>query len=440
MVDFVTSARFGRRALATGCTLLALTIGLGCGGSGHSQAAGSVSGTGGVTSGIGTLTTASGGQPLLGSGGTSTGGSGQSTAGGSQSAASGGQTAGGGSHSTASGGQSTATGGQLGTGGQTKGSGGQSPATGGQLGTGGQTKGSGGQSTGVGGQSTASGGQSPATGGQPSTGGQSATSAATGITINGTVVPKEKAIVFIHFGHSNMHGEASKPASLHSYFYDTQPGLWSYQGGTVFNLAQEPTAPSGTTTWAGPGMALLKKAAAAVSSSSGYQFISIGRGLDSVTSVDYQKTIAGSPGDAYKSFITDRAVTLKGQVTFGAIFIMLGITERHLAADQQPGYPARIQQIVSDIRADLGEPNLPVLYCDYEQGATGDLAPTGAVGQSIMPMTRSLPGLISNLVLVPTDGLEMQDDHHFDMLGHQVWADRAIALMQNHTPSWFPWK
>jgi hypothetical protein len=130
---------------------------------------------------------------------------------------------------------------------------------------------------------------------------------------------------------------------------------------------------------------------------------------------------------------------LKGNVTFGAIVIMLGITDgEHLASNLVPAFPDRVAQLVSDMRADLGEPKLPVLFCDYEQGATGTLAPTGSVGTVMMPLVRSLPGKISNLVLVPTDGLEMQDDHHFDMQGQKDWAAHVISLMQSN--SWFPWK
>jgi lysophospholipase L1-like esterase len=31
--------------------------------------------------------------------------------------------------------------------------------------------------------------------------------------------------------------------------------------------------------------------------------------------------------------------------------------------------------------------------------------------------------------LIPTDGLPMQDDHHFNMKGHQLWAERAFDGM-----------
>ena len=250
------------------------------------------------------------------------------------------------------------------------------------------------------------------------------------ININGTLVPKEKAIAFIHFGHSNMRGQAATPASLRPFFYDTQPQLWVYQGANRFVLAKEETAPENTTiTTAGPGMALLRTAAAAAPSD--YHFISIGRGNGSSPSTEFLKG-----GVLYAAFM-NRALELKGKVTFGAMFVMLGITERHLPTADQPGYPARMQQIIADIRADLGEPNLPVLYCDYEMLATGDLAPTGVVGRVILPMTRTLPGLISKLVLVPTDGLGMQDDHHFDFSGQKLWSERAIGLMQSN--GWFPW-
>ena len=342
----------------------------------------------------------------------------------------------------------------FGSGGQSQvitGSGGQSAGTGGQSsGTGGQTQaGSGGVTLGgTGGRSAGTGGQPAGSGGSSSGSGGNTVVSGAGIMINGTFVPKEKAIVFIHFGHSNMRGLAMNPASEHSYFYDTQPGLWSYQGGTTFVLAKEPTAPEGNIMAAGPGTALLKTAAAAASSSGGYQFISIGKGVSSDTTADYQKTIGGAPGANYDSFITKKAMMLKGKVTFGAVFIMLGITERHLPTAQQSGYPMRVQQIVSDIRADLGEPNLPILYCDYEQNALGPLAPNGSVGLVIMPMTRTLPGLIKYLQLVPTDMIpraDYEDDHHFNMTGHEIWATQAIGIMTSttdvdHPNGWFPWK
>jgi hypothetical protein len=399
---------------------LAIILGVACGLKAHPQ---SESGSGGSSVRVqetGGKTTGSGGQ-TGGMGGQTTGVGGQTTGSGGQTTGSGGQTTSSGSQTTNSGGQTTSSGGQ------TTSNAGQTTDSGGQ------TTSSGGQTTGNGGV-TSTGGRSSGTGGAGSGGsgsGGSTVASTVGVTINGKFVPKEKAVVILHFGHSNMRGQASKPTSLNSYFYNTEDGLWSYKGS--FTLAKEPTAPEGSITLAGPGMAMLHSARTAVASTSDVQFISIGYGQGSATTVDFQKS-----GSYYPVFMK-WAGQLKGNVTFGAIVIMLGITDgEHLASNLVPTFPDRVAQIVSDIRADLGEPKLPVLFCDYEQNATGTLAPTGTVGLLMMPLVRSLPSKISNLVLVPTDALEMQDDHHFDMQGHKDWAARVISLLQ--TNSWFPWK
>ncbi len=338
-----------------------------------------------------------------------------------------------GGQGTASGGVSGGSGGVTSTGGT--GSGGSVGTGGNSIGTGGNTVGTGGNTVGTGGSTAGSGGRI-GSGGTVGTGGITGTGGGTasGITINiaGTVVPKEKAIVYIHFGHSNMQGQATLPAATRPFFYDTQPQLWVYRGANTFVLAKEPTAPSRSTdTKAGPGTAILKTAAAAAPTD--YHFISIGRGEGSAPSPDYLK----ANNLLYPTVMT-RAMELKGKVTFGAIFVMLGITERHLPAADQPGFPARMKQIIADMRADLGEPNLPVLACDYEMEATGTLSPTSAVGLAAIPMIRSLPGMITNLELVPTVGLGMMDDHHFNFDGHKLWAERGIMIMQ--TKGWFPWR
>ena len=403
---------------------LAALLGLACGlqahptGGSQSSGSGGQVGSGGQSQGSGGQTTGSGGQ-TTGSGGQTTGSGGQTTGSGGQTTGSGGRTASSGGQMTGTGGQSVASGGQTtGSGGQTVGSGGRTASSGGQTSASGGVSSTGGKSTGTGGASTGG-----------SSGGGGASGA--GVTINGKFVPKDKAVVFIHFGHSNMRGAATTPTSLTSYFDDTVDGLWSYKGS--FTLAKEPTAPQAGYTSAGPGMAILHSAQAAVAATSDVQFISVGYGQGSATTVDYQKS------GLYYPIFMGWAGQLKGSVTFGAIVIMLGVTDgEHLASNLVPGFPARVVQLVSDIRSDLGEPNLPVLFCDYEQNATGQYAITGAYGTVMVPLIKQLPGLISNLVLVPTDGIEMQDNHHFDLQGHKDWAGRVISLMQSN--NWFPWQ
>src|SRR5439155_18938636 len=120
------------------------------------------------------------------------------------------------------------------------------------------------------------------------------------------------------------------------------------------------------------------------------------------------------------------------------LFIMMGITDRHLPAADQDGFADRMVRIIAHIRADLGEPNLPVLHTDYEVEATGDLAVDAPVGMKFRPLIQTLPARVSNLALVPTNGTPLIDDHHFDMTGQKPWADRGIQLILDR--GWFPWK
>jgi hypothetical protein len=250
------------------------------------------------------------------------------------------------------------------------------------------------------------------------------------IDIDGTPVPRDKAIVFVHFGHSNMAGLAQSPESSRDYFFTPQPRLWSYQGGGKFVPAVEPTAPDPPAhLGAGPGMAWLRAAAAAAGPD--YHFISVARGRGGATTADYVK------GGLYYSTFMDRAVELKGKVTFGGLFIMMGITDRHLPPEEQAGFADRMVQIIADIRADLGAPALPVLHTDYEVEATGELAVDAPVGMLFRPLILSLPRRVMNLAIIPTDGTPLIDDHHFDMVGQKLWADRGIGIMIDR--GWFPW-
>ena len=148
-----------------------------------------------------------------------------------------------------------------------------------------------------------------------------------GVDINGVRVPRDRAIVIVHFGHSNMLGQAYEPEALLPHFFETQPRLWSYRGNGSFVAAKEPTASTRRRDTAGPGMALLRAAAALAPSD--YHFISVGMGVGSSTTQDWSK------GGLYYDDYVALAAQLKGQVTFAAAVVMLGITDRHLPESQQ---------------------------------------------------------------------------------------------------------
>jgi len=311
------------------------------------------------------------------------------------------------------------------------------PATGGAPNSGAANGGTAGTGlTGHGGSGALGGAPTTAAGsaGAPlATAGGGATSSGVTITLGGTNVPKEKAIAFIHIGHSNMYGEASSPQSSRAYHYtQTDPHAYMYHPGSSPTLAKEPTAdkPSGTPTapGAGPGMSLVKEAVALAPD---YYFISLGYGVPSAYCSQF------IPGGLYYDGLIAGPKAIKGRVTFGAIFIYLGITERNGTAADASGFSNCINTLVTAIRNDVGEPNLPALMNDYEVEGKGEFVVGGAVYNAIYPQIQKCPSVVSNFALVSAATLAMQDDHHFNFDGQRTWAQRALQMMKDK--GWFHW-
>jgi hypothetical protein len=263
-------------------------------------------------------------------------------------------------------------------------------------------------------------------GGNPIAGGGSgggSSGGASGVTIKlGDVnVPKEKAIAFIHIGHSNMAGQAMSPFGSRAYhFTETNPHAFMYHAGTPPELAIEPKTAGGP--GAGPGTSLVKEAAAIAPD---YYFISLGYGEPSAYCSQFL------PGALYYDGLIAAPKAAKGKVTFGGIFIYLGITERHGTATDVNGFPDCINKLVTSIRTDIGEPNLPALMNDYEVDASGEFVVGGAVATAIMPQIAKCPSVVSNFALVSADDVGMQDDHHFNLDGQRTWAQRALQTMKD---------
>ena len=269
-------------------------------------------------------------------------------------------------------------------------------------------------------------------GGATAAGGAQATPpAGDGLDLGGTKVAKADVIAFVHIGHSNMAGRATGPSADRPYFFtETDPHAFMYHVGKPPELAKEPFTAGDDTSgvYGGPGTALLKQA---VRMAPNRYFLSLGFGKTSAYCSQFL------PGSLYYDSLSKAAIAIKDRVTFGAIVIMLGITERHGTAADISGYADCINKLVTAIRKDLGRPDLPLLITDYEQEASGALAVNSAFAQKIIPEIHKIPSVVSNSVLVPTDGLSMQDDHHFDFAGHKVWTQRVLDLMKSK--GWFPW-
>ena len=256
-----------------------------------------------------------------------------------------------------------------------------------------------------------------------------------GVTLDGRFVRRQDIVVFLHIGHSNMAGRATGPDELRPFFYDPHPRLFAYRQGGQFQPASEPLAPDDSTDGrAGPGMAILRWALEHGASPDTI-FVSVGHG--------HSGTYGGNcRGFRREGLLYDLVMApareLKGKVTFGGIFTMLGQSEHRATAEQQRQFAQCLAGVAREMREDLDEPELPFLVGDYERGINrDDIGPTTAFAQGIMAQIAMVPELVERSAVIATDGLPMEDTHHFDMEGHKGWAERGIQLLVQK--DWAPW-
>jgi hypothetical protein len=251
-----------------------------------------------------------------------------------------------------------------------------------------------------------------------------------GLVIGGVARPKEKVVVFIHIGHSNMAGRTNTPAELRAFNFETDPRLWVYAMG-AFAPAREPLSGDFLTRGrAGPGMSILRTG---MTFSPDAVMVSIGKGQD------------GSRGGACKAFrrggllydaVMGPAKALRGKVTFGGIFSMLVLMEIYDKPNLMRSHEC-MEGVARDMREDLGDPAIPFVMSDWEAGATGRFDPDLPDATLARAQLRIAQQNIARSVIVPTDGLPMSDDHHFDLTGYKMWAERAFAAMNE--AGWLTW-
>jgi hypothetical protein len=257
--------------------------------------------------------------------------------------------------------------------------------------------------------------------------------ATVGVTIGGRFVPRDKAIVFLHIGHSDMAGRATGPASLRPFMFDPHPQLWVYQRGGRFVQAREPNTAGDDASAgkSGPGMAILRTGLVRAPDA---HMISIGHGHSGSTIGFCPNFRKGKP--LYREYM-DEAMELKGKVTFAGLFTMFGITEYHTGSQGLATTGDCILGIINEVRADLGEPQLPLMVGDWNEGGQGMYSPNGSEGRIVRPQLRMLPMRDPRTALIPSAGLSMQDDRHLDMAGQKLWAERAFMIMADR--SFLPW-
>jgi hypothetical protein len=265
------------------------------------------------------------------------------------------------------------------------------------------------------------------------------------LLLGGTNVPKEKIIVYLLIGHSNMAGvDASKSDDV------THPHCWNYPIKTnTWVLAKEPknnrnAGLSGTGS-AGPGMPFLKGMAAAYPD---YYFGVISNASLSSTCRGINTGNNTSPLDASDNRywdstylynqIVNAAKSVQNDVTLGGIICMLGTvdaTRTTLAVCQN--FSNDVSELVRDMRRDLGMPNLPFIMGEYEAGATRDFSPTLPMPAAVASEIKLIPSKLPFSATVNSVGITMLDDHHYSGdKGQPEFAKRTIALIQSN--NFFP--
>jgi hypothetical protein len=130
---------------------------------------------------------------------------------------------------------------------------------------------------------------------------------------------------------------------------------------------------------------------------------------------------------AYETVIERARLAQQRGVIKGILFHQ-GESDAATAALQQ-AWPGKVQELVRDIRTDLGLDSADVPFLAGELLANG--APqNGCCGNAMNPRINSLPNLIPNAFVVSGAGLGVRTDGlHFDVLGQREFGRRYGQIM-----------
>jgi hypothetical protein len=259
------------------------------------------------------------------------------------------------------------------------------------------------------------------------------------INLGGVEVPKDKFIVYLLIGHSQMAGVITTNNDK-----ITHPHAWVYRWATTktWELAKETGSNrnglSGRGT-GGPGMPFLKQM---TSFYPDYYFGVITNASPSSTCHGVNSGSSGSnlskeenrywrDAQLFQEIISS-AREVQKNATLGGILCMLGTIEATRAVDVTvcQNFSQDIAQMATDMRDSLGLPKLPFIVADYEKGASGTFSATLEWPSIISKQLDLVTKKLSNSVEISSLGLPMLDDHHFTIEGEGLWARRAVDSLK----------
>lgn len=259
------------------------------------------------------------------------------------------------------------------------------------------------------------------------------------INLGGVEVPKDKFIVYLLIGHSQMAGIITTNNDK-----VTHPHAWVYRYATTktWELAKETGSNrnglSGRGT-GGPGMPFLKQMTSLYPD---YYFGVITNASPSSTCHGVNSGSNGSDlskeenrywrdAQLFEEIITSARAVQK-DATLGGIVCMLGSIEATRAVDVTvcQNFSQDIAQMATDMRDSLKLPKLPFIFADYEKGATGTFSTTLEWPSIISKQLDLVTKKLTNSVEVSSLGIPMFDEHHFTIDGEGVWAKRAVDSLK----------
>jgi hypothetical protein len=121
---------------------------------------------------------------------------------------------------------------------------------------------------------------------------------------------------------------------------------------------------------------------------------------------------------------------IKGRVIFGGIISMFGLPEALYPTTKAPALAENVKNLVQLMRYHLTEYYLPYFIGQYEDGATGRYSPESLGAQIAISQIDSIPSILPNAVVIPSEGCAMNDDHHYNYEGYQTWTQRIIDSIE----------
>lgn len=243
-------------------------------------------------------------------------------------------------------------------------------------------------------------------------------SAAHAVNLGGKQVPREKFIVYILIGHSNMVGrnndcDNTTHARAWNFKIDDGTNAWVPAKGPIFYDGKGKKS-FGTFIGCGPGMHLVKRL---VKDYPDHHFGVIERAWSGGRVSEFRK------GGQHYNKIMPYVKKIQPDVTLGGILCMLGRMERCSSS----GFAESIKKMVEEWRTELGEPNLPYfqqLEKNYDSCASKIRVEQMKVAQ-----------IVSRAAVISVTGPEHHQGH-YNGEGERRWANEAVDIIQDR--KWFP--